>query len=450
MDHQHLESLYPEDCRFEEIEKLLGFIKEGSSCQLIGMPGVGRGNICKFLSYNHNLRVKHLGEEQTFYHFVFVNFAEVKNRPLFDIVKFIFLQMLVSLQERNILDVYDHLDSLFKKSLAYKDELVLFEGLKNAIDFLVHEKKLTVILLFERFETYVPLLTPEFFISLRSLRDRVKYRFSVVFSVTRPLEDSIESTILADFYEFFAGKNVFLSLSDKPGILFRIQYLEKLVHKKLPENMIKQLFTLTGGHGKLTRLATEKLLTEKELPEKRSLSVLLLEQKTIQASLEEIWKFLTPSEQEYVQQIAQNKDGKETFPFLEQIDLMHNQSLTIPLLQEYIVETKKEIATKKEIIMQDTAGIIYKGGTPISDRLTASEYRLLGFLIQNPNTIIDRETIIHVVWKETATTAGVTDQALDQLILRLRKKTETNPNNPQYLQTIKGRGLLFNTNGMLS
>ena len=41
------------------------------------------------------------------------------------------------------------------------------------------------------------------------------------------------------------------------------------------------------------------------------------------------------------------------------------------------------------------------------------------------------------------TTEGVTDQALDQLIFRLRKKIEDDPNNPEFIQTIKGRGLKF-------
>lgn len=45
MELEHFESLYPETARFTEIEKLLSFIKEGNSCQLIGLPGVGRGTL---------------------------------------------------------------------------------------------------------------------------------------------------------------------------------------------------------------------------------------------------------------------------------------------------------------------------------------------------------------------------------------------------------------------
>jgi len=69
--------------------------------------------------------------------------------------------------------------------------------------------------------------------------------------------------------------------------------------------------------------------------------------------------------------------------------------------------------------------------------------KLLRFLIENQGKVLDKEAIINAVWKEAKTTLGVTDQALDQLIFRLRKKIEENPNNPTHIQTIKGRGFKF-------
>jgi two-component system response regulator MtrA len=64
-------------------------------------------------------------------------------------------------------------------------------------------------------------------------------------------------------------------------------------------------------------------------------------------------------------------------------------------------------------------------------------------MLENKGRVLEKEEIINAVWKEAKTTLGVTDQALDQLIFRLRKKIEENPNTPQYLQTVKGRGFKF-------
>ena len=81
----------------------------------------------------------------------------------------------------------------------------------------------------------------------------------------------------------------------------------------------------------------------------------------------------------------------------------------------------------------------------MSDKLTSLEYKLLKFLIENKGKVLQKEEIINTVWQEGKTTLGVTDQALDQLIFRLRKKIEENPNNPTHIQTIKGRGFRFIT-----
>ncbi len=79
----------------------------------------------------------------------------------------------------------------------------------------------------------------------------------------------------------------------------------------------------------------------------------------------------------------------------------------------------------------------------MSDSLTKSEFRLLRHFLEHPDAIIDREDVISVVWKDTASTEGVTDQAVDQLVFRLRRKIEDDPNSPEHIHTVKGRGFKF-------
>ena len=172
IENAHFESLYPDTSRFEEIEKILGYIKNGNSCQLIGLPGVGRSNLLGLLVYNTNVRIKHLSENQKWFHFVLCNFSEIRKKPLFEATKFIFLSLVDSLRERKMGKEYETLDKIFKESLVSNDELVLFQGLKRAIDFLSIEKELTVVFLFDRLEEYISMLETEFFANLRILRNR--------------------------------------------------------------------------------------------------------------------------------------------------------------------------------------------------------------------------------------------------------------------------------------
>ena len=222
MELSHFESLYPDSSRFEEIEKILSYIKEGNSCQLISVPGAGRLNLFGLLTYNTKVRFKHLGENQKWFHFVYLNFSEVKEKSLLDITKFIFIGLLDSLKERKMEDDYEEISKIFKESLNFNDPMVIFSGLKKAIDYLAIERQLNIIFLFDRFETYTANLTSEFFTNLKILRNRAKYRFSCVFSLNRPLEDTIEPELFSDFYEFIIGHTVYLPIFDKLGSVIGI------------------------------------------------------------------------------------------------------------------------------------------------------------------------------------------------------------------------------------
>ena len=421
----HFESLYPENARFEEIEKVLTFIKEGNSVQLVSIPGVGRSNLLGLLSYNTKIRLKHLGKNQRNYHFVNINLSEVKNKPNSEIFKFVFLEVLDSLRERKIEQGY--VSKILRESISMNDEMIVFQGLKKTIEYLTLEKNLTIILLFDRFEIFTQTATSEFFSNLRILRNRAKYHFSCIFSLNKPLEDLFEKEILVDFYEFVAGHIVYLKIYDEPGVLFRIKYLEQKTGRKISKEKLNEILKLTGGHGKLTRLCLESVLYDNLTIEQLSNVA------TVKGALFEIESSLSPSDLSCLKTKTPNE-------YLEKIGLLKGGKITIPLLEWFISQTKQ---TDSNIIFDPNRDEIKKGEQILSDNLTSSEFKLLKFLIENQNKLLTREEIISSVWSDSKTIVGVSDEALDQLVSRLRRKIENDPNNPTRLQTIKGRGFKF-------
>lgn len=439
MEPQHSESAYPATTREQEIGELFTFIKAGKSAQLIAMPGVGRANTLGFLAYNRAIRIHHTSEkDQVLYHFVVCNFSEMKNRPLFDVIKFIFLELTSSLHERRREEEFLLIDKIFKDALSYQDELVLFQALKDAVELLTLEKGLFVVFCFDQFESYIPWLTSGLFTNLRSLRSRAKYKFSVIFSTTRPLEDLLGQELLADFYEYIADNHVYLSLTDTVGQTFRIHYLEKLTGKKISQSTINSILAFTGGHGKLTRLSLEAIFAKEE----KVSETLLLSLKTIQGTLGEIWNFLTPDEQQDILHICHDGSCPHPNPFLQKIFLLQQDKITIPLFQTF-AKTIGTTTAKEPLVFDSLTNTIQQGGRIVSDQLTHSEFRLLRLLLEHQDTVVDRETIVQTIWSDTKTQAGVSEQAVDQLIFRLRKKIEEDPSSPTHIQTVKGRGLKF-------
>jgi len=444
MELEHFESLYPETTRFEEIKKIVSFVKEGNSCEIVSIAGVGRSNLLRLFAYNKSIRMKHLGENHNSFHFVMLNFSEIRKRPLTDATKFIFLGLLDSLRERGMKNNYEHVNKIFKESVEFNDELVLFQGLKKTIDYLAIEKNLTLIFLFDRFEEYIPMLTSEFFSNLRILRSRAKYHFSIVFSLNRPLEDLIEPSLFADFFEYVAGRVIYLPVMDKVSLDFRISHLEKVTEKKIDTKILKKILEITAGHGRLTTLCLETALSlERAMPSENSqLIAYFFTQRPIRSALFAIWNSLTPSEQQFF------IDNKKEPLYLEKTGLAYNGKITIPIFKEFIdkeiISNNKFIDQKEEkIVFNNTTNEIKKGEVIISDQLTSFEFKLFRFLLKNPDKILEKEEVINNVWGSQKTTLGVTDQALDQLIFRLRKKIETNPNDPKHILTVKGRGFKF-------
>ncbi len=441
MEQGHFEALYPDTTRESDIESLKKFIMEGTSAQLLSVPGAGRSTILGLLANNRKVRIKHFGKDHLKIHFILVNFSEIKNRSLFDVTKFLFLSLADSLRERKM-EEYKKINDLFRESLGFNDELVLFQALKEAIDYLTIEKKLKIIFLFDRFEEYVPSVTSEFFTNLRTLRNRAKYQFAVIFSVHRPLEDLLDPDQLFDFYELVAGHHVYMELFDKVTTDFRIGYIEKVTKRRLSKDLTQKIIKETGGTGRLIKLSVEALLYDQNLAHGPDLTESLFSQKVIKSALMEICRSLTPSEQNAL--IKQKYDEKSIVEYLEKVGVIKGGKIQIPLFDKHIkMHALERSGSTQKILLDGNTNSIKMGDTVLSDQLTSSEFRLLRFLLQNADQVIERDTIISVVWSDVKSTAGITDQAVDQLIFRLRRKIEEDPNQPTHLLTVKGRGFRF-------
>ncbi|GAA4510040.1 response regulator transcription factor [Sphingobacterium thermophilum] len=72
--------------------------------------------------------------------------------------------------------------------------------------------------------------------------------------------------------------------------------------------------------------------------------------------------------------------------------------------------------------------------------LTILENRILLHFLQNKGRDITREELMEVVWGYSS---NVNTRTLDMHVVRLRKKIETNPDKPYYLQTVRGLGYKF-------
>lgn len=104
---------------------------------------------------------------------------------------------------------------------------------------------------------------------------------------------------------------------------------------------------------------------------------------------------------------------------------------------------EKSNTDKSEIIRLGNAEIdlnartVRKNGEQL--KLKSMEYKLLAYLVKNPDRVIDKNEIFENVWEDKFTSDGT----LNVHIRHLREKFEENPNEPRFIQTVWGIGYIF-------
>ena len=71
---------------------------------------------------------------------------------------------------------------------------------------------------------------------------------------------------------------------------------------------------------------------------------------------------------------------------------------------------------------------------------TAQEFKILKFLVQNPERVISREELLNAVWGYQH---YPTTRTVDTHMLKLRQKVEVNPADPAHIVTVHGVGYKF-------
>ncbi|MFL6195015.1 MAG: response regulator transcription factor [Thermoanaerobaculia bacterium] len=83
-------------------------------------------------------------------------------------------------------------------------------------------------------------------------------------------------------------------------------------------------------------------------------------------------------------------------------------------------------------------GQVFRDGEPVA--LSALEFKLLAFFIQNRGTLLSRDELLDKVWGYDAMP---NTRTVDVHVASLRQKLERNPSRPELILTVHGRGYRF-------
>ena len=139
-----------------------------------------------------------------------------------------------------------------------------------------------------------------------------------------------------------------------------------------------------------------------------------------------------------------NHNGTElTAPVM----LQDGDLLGIALAQQFIFLTSDATMPLMEggarpgrLMMDQKSRQVWVNQQQVSPPLSAQQFKLLWMLYENQGQVISRTNLVGTVWGEDQT-AGVSDQALDALIRRLRDRLAALDPTHQYINTVRGHGV---------
>ena len=82
---------------------------------------------------------------------------------------------------------------------------------------------------------------------------------------------------------------------------------------------------------------------------------------------------------------------------------------------------------------------VFIGGHELTPPLSLAQYRLLELLLNHEGQVVSRDEIVTVVWPEEET-MGISEQAIDALVRRLRDRISGADPDHAYIVTVRGHG----------
>lgn len=447
-------SSQPINFREAEISRLLNYVRAGESASIIGVSGTGKSNL-----FNHLLdpqtQAYYLGDESSKYIFMRVNFhylPDYSNRSVYSLM----LEQFELLEERaeqlglelqQIAEIGRYHEALLD---AGGDLLKVQRYFKQAVRILLRRSERQLVFLFDQFGDVYQKADARLFSNLRGLREAYKYRISYLVFSRSSLLPVATGEAREEFYELMAPNVVGLQPYSRADGTVMLNRMASRYQSSLDKALTEILLDLTGGHAGLLRaayLATaqEQVEAPKNKNKKKAISS-LLDVTNVGAECDKIWNSISVEEQRLLARCALQATPKiDEKPIQRQLELKgllikgKKPQLFAPLFGSYV--NQQEALWERPIYLEKPTRRVWTLGKP-TQTLTALEYSIFSSLYERMGEVISRDDIADVGWPDAL--GGISNEAINAVMSRLRKKIEPDSNTPRFLENVRGQGYRLN------
>lgn len=452
---------YEANYRGREMAILAGWIQAGESGSIVGLAGAGKSNLLGFLAHRPEVMARYLKNSSL--KLVLIQ-VDLNNLPNYDLATFYRVILRALYEGRAQLAALDeslatHVETLYRKVEDKLDPFLAQSALREAL-LLVQAKQARLVLVLDPFDQFCQAASTQVLDNMRGLRDSFKTTLCYLIGLRCEVAYIRSPAELGELYEIIDTHICWLGPMDRKDARWVISQVEEATGQSFSEAQIQGLIDLTGRYPALLRAASLWLARVTPVPDMSAWQELLLVELNIQNRLRDLQLGLTGEEEAalVVLQTALSLEPPERQKSLRQIEEKYRHALNrlrtkglcwptdesgwrffSPLLARFVAELEGSSAGK---VWHDPAtDRFFRGETELAG-LSDRDRRLLHHFLDNSLVMHTVDSLIEAAWSEDDS-AGVSNEAVQQAIRRLRKQIEPNPARPRYLVTEHRAGYRF-------
>jgi DNA-binding winged helix-turn-helix (wHTH) protein len=432
--------------RAELLRRVMPALRAGECCSLIGVSGVGKTNLVRFLQRN-DVQSEYWGDDCAWVILIDTNgLAFGAHSEEFAVLESMIHQLIHEAERRRMpADVIADFDRLHAGLIALPDAHLSLRYLDRICGRLCEEFGLRIVFAFDQFEDIWKNLDARLFLNLRHLRDEYKYKLTYLVLTREQLQRirqrSRDDLIAVEsFWELFTSHVYGLGMYGANDAATAIERIARRRDIKVSDTLRRTVIDASGGHPALLR-ALFWILHDHQSATAQATE--LLQAAKISEECAKIWNDLLPEEQHLARLLASDLAIGDADAALladlrmKEIVVGEPTRLFSPIFSAYV--RQQDGIDVSGIIIDPSFRQVWLNGRPLAEPLSPLEFNLLEYLARNAGKVCRREDILRALYHDSALDAN--DERLDTVLRRLREALGEDARNPRYLFTHRGVGV---------
>lgn len=433
-----------------DVARIISYVAEADCCSVVGVSNIGKSTLLRALSLPA-LHSKYLGTNASSYIFVYVDLnlaLQTTEQGFYEVTLRNLLSVLRSMAADDKLTSAIH--EAYQTVIASSNPFLIPLAFENGLEAVCNLRSAMLVLLLDEFDEAFATIEPHLFVRLRALKDKHWSYLCYVTATDHSLNEIRRDRQAGEFCELFEGHIHHLPpLIEKDARAFISQWAAR-AKTELSSEDVDFVLERAGGHPGLLQATCRVLVKSRDEAILRPLAAgyahvreRLDSDPNVRLECAKLWSDLGTKDQETLIALLGGQDVSPALDHLVEKGIVRitPEGARVFSSQFAAFVGRQRLVRRPEprgVRIDVEAGDVWVDGK-LAPILTELEYKLLLLLYGNLGKICDKYKVVESVWGESYIDE-VDDARIEKLVSRLREKIEPNPEQPQYLITVRGRG----------